>query len=70
MNKIIIGIVTTVAAGLILVATGWNFSAVAEIPEKYVSKEEQHIFMERNDKEHQRIQETVDKIYDHLIKGD
>ena len=68
MSKIIIGGIVTVAAGLILIATGWNFAAVAEMPEKYVSKEDQRMFIQRNDKEHKEIKDKLDKIIDYIVK--
>ena len=55
-------------AGLLIVATGWNFKATAEMPEKYVNKEEQRIFIDRNDDEHKRISEKLDRIIDHLLQ--
>ena len=60
MSKIIIGGIVTVAAGLILVATGWNFSAVADMPTKYVTK------VEHND-DIDRIDKKLDIIIRHLI---
>ena len=60
MNKIIIGGIVTAVTGLILVAAGWNFSAVAEIPEKYVSK------IEHND-DMDRIDEKLNIIIRHLM---
>ena len=65
--KIVIGGVVTVVAALIIAATGWNFKATAEMPENYVNKNEQRIFIERNDKEHGKIQETLDNILEHII---
>jgi hypothetical protein len=68
MNKIIIGAVVTIVVGVVIAATGWNFQATAEMSEKFVHKQDLRIFIERNDKEHQRIIEKLDKIYDHLIE--
>jgi hypothetical protein len=67
MNKIIIGAIVTILVGLVLTATGWNFKATADMPEKYVQKEDLQIFIEHNDKEHDNIQKKLDKIYDLLI---
>ena len=66
--RIIIGAIVTVVVGILLTATGWNFKAVAEMPEKYVLKEDQRIFIENNDKEHQRILDKLDKIIEHLLE--
>jgi hypothetical protein len=61
MNKIVLGGIVTVAATMIVAATAWNFSAVAEMPEKYMNKDEAV-------EQHQRIEDKLDKIYDHLLK--
>jgi hypothetical protein len=63
MNKIIIGGLVMVAATMIVAATAWNFSAVAEMPEKYVTKED-------NTREHTKIENKLDRILDHLIGRD
>ena len=47
MSKIVVSIIISVAAGLILVATGWNFSAVADIPKTYETKEDHQEDMNR-----------------------
>jgi len=60
MNKIIIGAIATVVAGLILLATGWNFSAVADMPDKYVTKE-------NHQKDMNRIDKKLDILIEHLI---
>ena len=60
MNKIILAGVVTIAAGLILAATAWNFAAVASLPTKYVTVEE-------NLSDHERIERKLDKIIDYLI---
>jgi hypothetical protein len=62
MSKIIIIGIVTVAAGLILAATAWNFSAVASMPEKYMQKTEAI-------EQHQRIENKLDKIMDFLLRG-
>ena len=61
VHKIIVGGIVTIIVGVILAATTWNFAAVAEMPEKYVTREE-------NTREHVKIEHKLDKIYDHLIK--
>ena len=60
MSKIIIGGIVTVLTGLIIVATGWNFSAVAEIPDKYITKED-------HQEDIQRIDKKLDIIIKHLM---
>jgi hypothetical protein len=61
MNKIIVGIIVTVAAGVILTATVWNFNAVAEMPEKYVTKED-------NSEEHGQINNKLDYLIRVLVE--
>ena len=63
MNKIILYGIATVITGVILAATTWNFASVADMPKRYVTKED-------NSKEHVRIENKLDKIYDHLIRKD
>ena len=63
MNKIVLGGIVTVAATMIVAATAWNFSAVAEMPEKYMPKNEAI-------EQHQRIDNKLDRIIDHLIGRD
>lgn len=62
MKKIMIVGLVTVVAGLLLAATTWNFSAVASMPEEYMKKDEAV-------EQHQRIEDKLDKIYDHLLEG-
>jgi hypothetical protein len=62
MNKIILGGIVTIVAGAILTATIWNFSAVAEMPEKYVT-------IEDNREEHKSINDKLDYLIRVLIEG-
>jgi nucleoside recognition membrane protein YjiH len=62
MNKIIIGGIVTIVVGLTLTATIWNFTAVAEMPEKYVT-------IEDNKEEHKSINDKLDYLIKVLIKG-
>ena len=61
MNKILIGGIVTVAVGLLLAATTWNFAAVAEMPEKYMPRHDAY-------EQHQRIDKKLDKIYDLILE--
>ena len=61
MNKIILGAIVTVIAGAILTATVWNFNAVAQMPEKYVTKED-------NSEEHKQINNKLDYLIRVLIE--
>ena len=68
MNKRIVSIIGVLVAGMVLAATGWNFKATAEIPEKYVTKDELKTFDTRNYTEHQRILRKLDEIHVILIE--
>jgi hypothetical protein len=57
MNKVIVGIVVAAFAA----ALTWNFAAVAEMPEKYVTKVE-------NTDEHKEIRQDLKEIKDLIIK--
>lgn len=74
MNKIILGGIVTIIAGVIIAATGWNFAETAEMPEKYVNKEEHMKVHEKIDEKIDKVQKTVDDIKDLIIqlhtKGD
>jgi hypothetical protein len=63
MSKIIIGGIVTVVVGLILGATAWNFSAVAEMPTQYVTKHDHNEDMDR-------IDEKLNIIIRHLMRDD
>ena len=59
IRNIIVGALATLALAMI----GWNFSAVAEMPEKYVLKQD-------NTREHQEINDKLDMLIEHLINKD
>ena len=63
MNRknILIGFGASVLGGLIIMATGWNFSATANMPNKYVSKED-------NSSEHRTITDKLDYIVTLIIE--
>jgi len=71
IKKILIGAVVTIGTGLIIIATGWNFLATANMSEKFVSKADFNLsfktFSECNEKDHDRIKSKLDKIYDLLM---
>ena len=60
MNRMIVAGIVTMIAGLVLAATAWNFSAVASMPEIYITKQEAT-------QQHQNINKKLDKILDVLI---
>ena len=60
MNRMMAAGIVTVIAGLVLAATAWNFSAVASMPEIYITKQEAT-------QQHQNINRKLDKILDVLI---
>ena len=68
LKKIAIGGIVTIGAGLIIAATGWNFLATANMSEKFVSKSDFISFAECNEKDHDRINDKLDKIYDLLVQ--
>lgn len=68
MNKTLLYGITTIIAGIVVAATLWNFSAVAEIPSKYHSKEDHQIFINQNEQDHRDIKERLNNIYDILIE--
>ena len=59
MNRIVASIIISVAAGLILAATAWNFSAVASMPNDYLNREE-HL------KRHDKLDNKLDRIWDKI----
>ena len=71
LKKILIGASVTIGAGLVIAATGWNFLATANMGEKFVLKSDFDrtftAFAECNEKDHDRIKDKLDKIYDILI---
>ena len=68
LKKILIGGAVTITAGLVIAATGWNFITTADMPGKYVEKSDFLIFRECNERDHNRIKDKLDKIYDLLIQ--
>ena len=68
VKKILIGASITIGAGLVIVATGWNFLATADMPKKFISKSDFAIFADCNEKDHDRINDKLDKIYGILIQ--
>ena len=59
-NKIIVSAIVGLFVALIIAATGWNFKVTAEIPAKYVDKEQYRCDQER-------MESKIDKIYDLLL---
>lgn len=60
-KNIIIGAVLTLITALLIAATGWNFKATAEIPEKYVLRSE-------NEADHRAINKKLDRIYELILE--
>jgi len=58
----------TIGAGLIIAATGWNFMATADIPSRFVGKIDFREFAQCNERDHERINDKLDKIFDTLMK--
>jgi hypothetical protein len=68
LKQIIVGIIILLTATTIVAATGWNFSQVSKIPEKYVLKESMHNMMKENREDHIRITQELHNIRDLLIE--
>ena len=68
LKKILIGAGVTIGAGLIIAATGWNFLATANMSDKFVQKSDFLMFAECNERDHDRIKNKLDKIYDLLMR--
>jgi len=47
-------------ASILIIATGWNFSATAEMPEVYVTKTD-------NSEEHKEMSKKLDELRDLII---
>ena len=63
LKKILIGAGT----GLIMMATGWNFLVTANMPDKFVQKSDFIKFTECNERDHERINDKLDRIYETLM---
>ena len=72
LKKILIRSASTIGAALIIAATGWNFLATANMPDKFVAKTDFNLafktFSECNEKDHDRIKSKLDKIYDLMME--
>ena len=68
LKKILIGASVTIGAGLVIAATGWNFLATANMSGRFVEKSDFLIFAECNEKDHDRIKDKLDKIYNLLMQ--
>ena len=79
MNKIILTSILTVCSAIIVGLTGWNFKVTADIPAKYVSKEEYTIqkeeykkdivrYMNQNDIDHRTIENKLDRIMELIVQ--
>ena len=72
IKKILIGAGATIGAGLIMTATGWNFLVTANMPDKFVTKQDFNLAIktlsECNERNHDRINDKLDRIYDILVE--
>jgi len=68
LKKILIGAGITIVAGLTIAATGWNFLTTANIPDKFIQKPDFERFVDCNERDHDRINNKLDKIYDMLMQ--
>jgi len=67
-NKTLWGAAITIMVALFLGSTGWLFTAVADLPEVYVQKQEYQKHIDRDREDHTRIEEKIDLILKHLLR--
>ena len=67
LRQILIGIFIILFAGVVLGATGWNFTQVSQIPEKYMQKKDVEKFIEINRQEHIVIEQKLDRLLELII---
>ena len=68
IKKILIGASITIGAGLVMAATGWNFLATANMSDKFIQKSDFVSFADCNERNHDRINNKLDKIYEILMQ--
>ena len=68
IKKILIGASITIGAGLVMAATGWNFLATANMSDKFIQKSDFATFADCNERDHDRINDKLDKIYEILMQ--
>lgn len=61
MNKLLLSIIITVISGIIIAATSWNFLATANAPEKFVFKKDFQYFLEKNERDHNKMLKLIEK---------
>lgn len=61
MNKLLLSIIITVISGIIIAATSWNFLATADVPKKFVSKKDFQYFLEKNERNNNKMLELIGK---------
>lgn len=67
-DRLFIPMIITIAAGLVLAATAWNFSAVASMPSDYVGKEEHRIVHDKLEKKLDKMLDKMEQIYREMPK--
>jgi len=67
IKKILMGIGITIGAGLITAGISWNFLATANMSNKFVQKSDFIKFTECNERDHERINDKLDRIYETLM---
>lgn len=68
IKQYVIGVFIILTATTVLAATGWNFSKVSEIPEKYILKIELKELIHENKEDHLRIEAKLDRIIQTLLR--
>ena len=68
IKKILMGIGITIGAGLITAGISWNFLATANMSDKFVQQSDFVQFTNHNEKDHERINDKLDRIYETLME--
>ena len=68
IRRLIIGVLIILISGVILGATGWNFSQVAQIPEIYVKKVDLIELERTNREDHIAIEKKLDRLLEYFLQ--
>jgi len=68
LKQLIIGVLILLFAGVVMGATGWNFTQVSQIPENYMKKSEIRAFMDVNREDHITIERKLDRLLELILQ--
>ena len=68
LKQLIIGVLILLFAGVVMGATGWNFTQVSQIPENYMKKSEIRAFMNVNREDHITIERKLDRLLELILQ--